>query len=221
LENKTLKSSVSDGITRIGDVYTAPDPRFITTLLLFSKGFPWDKFLQFFKEKKLVSCDAEDQIFLLRLLAVQELLCMDDKTLLQWTKQQFQLIGFLHMGYKANIPTLELLVHFRNILDEVGILSPFRKQCQKLILMHDKKKVSPKVKKFIPEPSSRGSQRVIGVKIDESEFESKFNAEKDMAWIVCPVCKSQNINKVLPPHWVGVTEEAWCRCRFCGNKFKL
>lgn len=210
-----MKSSVGDGVTCIEEVYIAPDPRFITTLLVFSKGFPWDKFLQFFNEKKLVSCSAEDQVFLLRLLAVQELLCMDDKTLLKWAKHQFQLIGFLHMGYKATIPTLELLVHFRNTLDEVGILSPFRKQCQKLILIHDEKKLDPKVKKFIPEAANWGSQRVIGVKIDEPE------SEKEMAWIACPVCKSQNINKVLPPHWVGIVEEEWCRCRFCGNKFQL
>jgi hypothetical protein len=216
LENKALKiSKRKEEDSPAEDIYTAPDPRFITTLLLFSKGFPWDKLLQFFRDKELVSCPAEDQIFLLRLLAVQEFLCLNDEELLKWTKHQFQLIGFLHMGYKANIPSPELLAHFRATLDEVGILASFRKQCQKLIIMHDDKHIDKNEKQLISEASNWGSQRIIGVKIEECE------SEKDAKWISCPVCKSQNINKVLPPHWVGVTTEDWCRCRFCGNKFKV
>lgn len=212
-----MKPSVSDGIPRVEEEYNAPDPRFIATLLIFAKGFPWDKFLQFFQDKKLVSCDAKDQVFLLRLLAVQELLCIDDKMLLKWIKHQFQLLGFLDMSYKATIPSVELLSEFRTVLEEVGILDPFRRQCQKLILMHDEKQPSDKQKKqFIAEPSKWGSQRVIGIQFDESESDT----EKEMTWISCPVCKSQNINKVLSPHWVKVKEESWCRCRFCGNKFK-
>lgn len=212
---ETLKISKNKEDIPTEDVYTAPDSRFITTLLLFSKGFPWEKFLQFFQDKDLLSCPAEDQIFLLRLLAVQEFLCLDDEALLKWAKQQFQLTGFLHMGYKAHIPSLELLVNFRSTLDAAGILVPFRKQCQKLIIMHDEKYTEKNSKQLITETSSWGSQRVIGVKTEDCE------SEKDAKWIACPVCKSQNVNKVLAPHWVGITEEDWCRCRFCGNKFKV
>ncbi len=210
-----MKISKSKEVAQTEDVYTAPDPRFITTLLLFSKGFPWDKLLQFFQDKKLVSCPAEDQIFLLRLLAVQEFLCLDDEALLKWVKQQFQLISFLHMGYKASIPSPQLLAQFRSILDELGILTSFRKQCQKIIIMHDNKYQEKKDNQLVPEASNWGSQRIIGVKIEDCQ------SEKDAKWIACPVCKSQNVNKVLAPHWAGITEEDWCRCRFCGNKFKV
>ena len=212
-----MKPSVSDGSSRKEDVYIAPDPRFISTLMVFAKGFPWRKFLQFFREKNVVSCSAEDQVFLLRLLAVQEMLCLDDEALLKWVKHQFQLISFLHIGYKANVPSLEQLVEFRTVIDAVGILSPFRKQCQKLIIMYGENcSVDLKQKAFLADSSSSwGSQRVIGLKNEDIEPNSESK------WISCPICESQNINKVLPPHWVGAQGGDWCRCRFCGNKFKL
>ncbi|MCK5809525.1 MAG: hypothetical protein KAH00_00470 [Cocleimonas sp.] len=210
-----MRISNSKEETQIESIFTAPDPRFISTLLLFSKGFPWDKLLQFFQSKNLVFCPAEDQIFLLRLLALQEFLCLDDEALLKWAKHQFQLTSFLHRGYKVNIPSPELLAHFRTTLDEVGILASFRKQCQKIIMMHDEKYKEKNNHQRIPEASNWGSQRIIGVNIEECQ------SEKDAKWIACPVCKSQNVNKVLAPHWVGITEEDWCRCRFCGNKFKI
>jgi hypothetical protein len=220
-----LKYSVSEDIARDKDVVSTPDLRFITILLIFSRGFPWDKFLLFFQDKKLMSYEGEDQVFLLRLLAVQEFLCIDDEALLKWVKHQFQLIGFLHMGYKATVPSVELLASFRTTLDTVGILAPFRQQCQKLIMMHDEKQPKDDEMQLIPEVLNWGSQRVIGVKADEIALESEAGAdsrsEKEVSWIACPVCKSQNINRVLPPHWVAVKEEDWCRCRFCGNKFKV
>ncbi len=212
-----MKPSVSDGSTNIEDTYIAPDPRFISTLMVFSKGFPWGKFLAFFREKKLVSSSTEDQIFLLRLLAVQEMLCLDDEALLKWVKHQFQLISFLHIGYKANVPSLDQLVEFRTVIDSVGILSPFRKQCQKLIIKYGENLTDDlKQKAFLTDSSSSwGSQRVIGLKNEDVEI------NPESKWISCPICESQNINKVLPPHWVGAQNGDWCRCRFCGNKFKL
>lgn len=214
-----MKYSVSEDITRDKDVVKTPDHRFITILLIFARGFPWDKFLLFFQDKNLISCEGEDQVFLLRLLAVQEFLCIDDDALLKWVKHQFQLIGFLHMGYKATIPSTELLARFRTTLDTVGILSPFREQCQKLIMMHDEKQANEDEVQLIPEVLNWGSQRVIGVKVEVEA--DKTDTDKNASWIACPVCKSQNINKVLSPHWVAVQEESWCRCRFCGNKFKV
>jgi len=211
-----LKPSVSDGFARKEEVYIAPDPRFISTLMVFAKGFPWGKFLQFFREKQLVSCSAEDQVFLLRLLAVQEMLCMDDEALLKWVKHQFQLISFLHIGYKARVPSIDLLVEFRTVINDVGILGPFRKQCQKQIVMYGENiGLELKQKKSMVDSSSWGSQRVIGLKNEDLELNSESK------WISCPVCESQNINKVLPPHWAGAQDGDWCRCRFCGNKFKL
>ncbi len=208
---------MSDGLTKIEDTYIAPDPRFISTLMVFSKGFPWGKFLAFFREKKLVSSSTEDQIFLLRLLAVQEMLCLDDEALLKWVKHQFQLISFLHIGYKANVPSLDQLVEFRTVIDSVGILSPFRKQCQKLIIKYGENLTDDLKQKafFADSSSSWGSQRVIGLKNEDVEI------NPESKWISCPICESQNINKVLPPHWVGAQDGDWCRCRFCGNKFKL
>ena len=210
-----MKSSVSDEATQ-EDVYKAPDPRFISTLAVLEKGFPWEKFLEFFREKELVKCSAEDQVFLLRLIAVQEMLCMGDDALLRWTKYQFQLMSFLHVGYRANVPSKELLSDFRATIDSVGILGPFRKQCQKLVVMYGDTKTGKPVKKFIVESSSWGSQRVIALKGGEELVEGKSSK-----WISCPVCKSKNINKVLPPHWVSAQDGDWCRCRFCGNKFKV
>ena len=199
------------------DVYKAPDPRFISALLVLEKGFPWAKFLQFFREKELVKCSAEDQIFLLRLLAIQEMLCMDDGALLKWANNQFQLMSFLHVGYRANMPSQELLHNFRATIDSVGILRAFRKQCQKLVVMYgeigDEKSNR---KKFIVESSRWGSQRVIALKGGE-----KLASEKYSKWVSCPVCKSKNINKIQSPHWVGAQHGDWCRCRFCGNKFKV
>ncbi|MCK5903476.1 MAG: hypothetical protein KAG28_10060 [Cocleimonas sp.] len=197
-------------------VYVAPDLRFISTLFVFTKGFPWRTFLQFFKDQELVTYPVSDQIFLLRLLAVQELLCLDDDALIKWARHQFQLISFLDIGYKMRVPSLETLVEFRSILEEVGILVPFRKQCQKMILMCDQQEGGEnRNPKFILESVGRGSQRVIGLKTEDSEDQSKNK------WIACPVCESQNVNKILPPHWVNVSDGDWCRCRFCGNKFRL
>jgi len=215
--DRILKPSVSNETAKREDIYIAPDPRFISTLMVFAKGFPWGKFLQFFREKELVSYSAEDQIFLLRLLAVQEMLCLDDEALLKWVKHQFQLSNFLHIGYKPKVPSLEQLVEFRTVIDAVGILSSFRKQCQKLIIMHGENlSVDLKQKALLSDSSSRwGSQRVIGLKNEDAEQNSESK------WISCPICESQNINKVLPPHWAGAQDGDWCRCRFCGNKFKL
>ena len=209
-----LKPSVSTGSVKKEDAFIAPNSRFISTLMVFTKGFPWSRYLQFFEEKKLISSSAEDQVFLLRLLAAQELLCLDDKSLLKWAKHQFQLIGFLHIGYQAKVPSIDLLVEFRTAIDAVGILEPFRKQCQKLIIMYGENEES-KQDKFLVESTSWGSQRVIGLKNEELDDNSESK------WVSCPVCESQNINKILPPHWLGVQDGDWCRCRFCGNKFKI
>jgi len=195
------------------NAYIAPSPRFITTLSIFAKGFPWDKFLQFFKDKQLIACDAEDQIFLLRLLAVQELLCIDDEALLTWVERQFLLTGFLHMGYKANVPSLGLLTHFRTILDAVGILSPFRQQCQKLITLHDQRYPEKRITYSIESFLDSGLQRHTD---NERETEPKPKIAKRNS---CPICNSEYIKKILPQYGISLSEENWYQCHFCGNKF--
>jgi hypothetical protein len=191
------------------NAYIAPSPRFITTLSIFAKGFPWDKFLQFFKDKQLIACDAEDQIFLLRLLAVQELLCIDDEALLTWAERQFLLIGFLHMGYKANVPSLELLTHFRTTLDAVGILSPFRQQCQKLITLHDQRYPEREASYSMDSLLNSGLHHLTG-----SETDSKIVKKH-----ACPICNSEYIKKIPPQYGINLTEKNWYQCHFCGNKF--
>lgn len=219
-----MKPLARNGTTVVGeDTYVAPDPRFIRTLIILTKGFPWDKFVEFFQEKQLMDCGVTDQLFLLRLIAIQEMLCLDDDALLKWTKHQFQIISFLHLGYNAKVPSADLLAEFRTTIDNVGILAPFRKQCQKLIIMYGEAPTQEFGKKqLIVEAKNWGSQRVIGLKIGEAEDEEETqDKSKKSKWVSCPVCKSQNINKVLPPHWVSAQDGDWCRCRFCGNKFKL
>lgn len=208
-----MKFSESKEKTHNEATYTAPDPRFISTLLMFSRGLPWEKFSVFFKEKQLIPCDAEDQVFLLRLLAIQEFLCLDDETLLKWSKHQFQLIGFLHSGYRANSPSAELLANFRTILETVGILTPFRQQCQKIIMMHDEKCLENNYNQLVIESSKWGSRRVIRIKVEGTKL------KKDAKWVACPICKSQNINKVQSPHWMVSKGKNCCRCRSCRNKF--
>jgi predicted Zn-ribbon and HTH transcriptional regulator len=80
-------------------------------------------------------------------------------------------------------------------------------------MMHDEKCLEKNHNQLIIEPSKWGSKRVIGIKVDDTKL------AKDATWVACPMCKSQNINKVQSPHWVVSKEERWCRCRFCGNKF--
>lgn len=116
--------------------YKAPDPDFISAISLFSSSLPWDRFKKFFKSGKLLDLSGDEQLILLRFIAVQELLCLNDADLLRWLKNQFYLFSFLQPGYKPRLPTLELLKRFRTELDNVGLLEPFRKHCQHIIQEH-------------------------------------------------------------------------------------
>ena len=74
-----------------GNSYVAPDPHFISSVLLFASSLPWSKFERFFATKKLINISASEQLTLLRLVALQEILCINDNALLQWTKNQLYL----------------------------------------------------------------------------------------------------------------------------------
>ena len=121
---------------QFGETYIAPDPDFISAISFFSSSLPWDRFKIFFDARKLVGLNGDEQLTLLRFLAVQELLCLDDQDLLRWLKNQFYLFSFLQPVFKPRLPTLELLKQFRSELDNIGLLEPFRKHCQHIIAEH-------------------------------------------------------------------------------------
>ena len=121
------------------ETYIAPDPDFISAISFFSSSLPWDRFETFFKSRKLVNLSSEEQLILLRFLAVQELLCLNDPDLLSWLKNQFYLFSFLQPGFKPRLPTVKLLKQFRSELDNIGLLEPFRKHCQHIIQEHSQR----------------------------------------------------------------------------------
>ena len=78
-----------------------------------------------------------EQLILLRLIALQELLCLNDDALLKWSKHQLYLFSFMQADFQPRIPSKELVVEFRSKFDKIGLLKPFRKQCQRLISEHE------------------------------------------------------------------------------------
>ncbi len=128
--------SFVDNDMQFGETYIAPDPDFISAISFFSSSLPWDRFKTFFDSRKLVGLNGEEQLTLLRFLAVQELLCLDDQDLLRWLKNQFYLFSFLQPDFKPRLPTIALLKQFRSELDKIGLLEPFRKHCQHIIAEH-------------------------------------------------------------------------------------
>jgi hypothetical protein len=120
-----------------GGSYVAPDPHFVSTVALFASSLPWERFKKFFDTKKMVNLSSNEQLILLRLVALQEFLALDDKALLRWAKHQLYLFSFMQPDFKPKLPTQELLIEFRESFDKVGLLKPFRKQCQRLIAEHD------------------------------------------------------------------------------------
>ncbi len=141
-----------------GETYLAPDPDFISAISYFSSSLPWDRFEKFFARRKLVGLNGEEQLILLRFLVIQELLCLDDRDLLRWLKNQFYLFSFLQPEFKPRLPTLELLKQFRAELDTIGLLEPFRKHCQFIIQEHSQRfpRIKPTNK---PEPADLSESR--------------------------------------------------------------
>lgn len=119
-----------------GSAYVAPDPQFVSTVALFASSLPWDKFRKFFQKKKIVNISDNEQLILLRLIAMQDVLALDDESLLRWAKHQLYLFSFMQPDFQPKLPTVELLAEFRKNFDKAGLLKPFRKQCQRLITEH-------------------------------------------------------------------------------------
>ena len=202
-----------------GNSYVAPDPHFISSILLFANSLPWVKFEKFFETKKLVAISATEQLTLLRLVALQEILCIDDEALLKWTKNQLYLLSFMQPDFEPRLPSVKLLTEFRSKFDEVGLLKPFRKQCQRLIREQETRLPPISVDSEI-EASTLQSQydynayKVTDIKVDLLNIESSSGA-------LCPNCGSHNVIQLAPSQVASsLPSISFSRCRFCGNTFR-
>jgi len=201
-----------------GHSYIAPDPHFISTVLLFTNSLPWVKFEKFFEAKKLVNITATEQLTLLRLLALQEILCINDEALLRWTKNQLYVFSFLQSDFKPKLPTVKLLSEFRSKFDEVGLLKPFRKQCQRLIEENENRSLSFTVDEKIESVALQSKLEVTTVvnkdKIDQKDRECTSG-------LSCPNCGSHNVIHLAPSQVASsLPKISFSRCRFCGNTFR-
>ena len=209
-----------------GSAYVAPDSHFISSVSVLANNLPWAKFKKFFDSKSLVSISAEDHLVLLRLLAMQELLCLDDESLLRWAKHQLYLFGFMQPEFQAKIPVNELLNDFRAELDKQGLLKPFRKQCHKLLEAHEQSfptlaLVENSIEKdetvdvtFI---SANKKPRNIRIEAVQS---GRYEAENSSG-VKCTSCGSSNIIKLKPSQEASTLPEiSFSRCQFCGNTFR-
>lgn len=203
--------------------YQAPDPMFITTVMALAQGFPWGRFERFFESRPLIKASAVDQVFLMRVLALQEMLCLDDAEVLMWVKNQLYLFAFISPNYKPKMPSEALLEAFRQRLDELNILQPFRKRCQRVILKHG----------TIAE-ASRSSVAFSGALTGLADMEPFPRNTRDQhspgnlelteieeRWVACPLCNSAKLSEYVPTHLRVADCEPWANCQECGHKFKI
>ena len=191
-----------------GDAYVAPDSHFISSIALFSNSLPWDKFESFFEKRKLVNLSGREQLILLRVIAMQELLCLNDDEMLKWSKHQLHLLSFMQPNYTPRMPTKPLLLEFRKNLDEVGLLKPFRKQCQKIVEEHESR--------FPTIVRTKNTKHRIAndTKIDLLNIGNNSDT-------ACPSCGSNNVVKIQPSQEASsLPSISFSRCRFCGNTFR-
>ena len=205
-----------------GSAYVAPDSHFISSVSVLSNNLPWAKFIKFFNTKSLVNISAEDHLVLLRLLALQELLCLDDESLLRWAKHQLSLFGFMQPSFQAKVPISDLLSEFRLELDKQGLLKPFRNQCHKLLEAHEKSFPTLSLVEnddtvdvtFI---SANKAPKKIRI---ESTQETQYSAENTTG-IECSNCGSSNVIHLKPSQEASsLPDITFSRCQFCGNTFR-
>lgn len=206
-----------------GSSYVAPDPHFISMIVLFSSSLPWNRFKKFFEAKKMINLSGGEQLILLRLIALQEVLCLEDRALLKWTKHQLYLFSFIQPDFQPKLPTKELLVEFREEFDKVGLLKPFRKQCLRLISEHENRfppidldESLSTAKLLRKKNSARGfsSRKVSDTTVDLPNLKNSTNTS-------CPNCGSKNVVKVKPTQAESsLPDIRFSRCRFCGNTFR-
>jgi len=200
--------------------YKAPDPMFIATVSAMSQGFPWDRFEHFFESQSLIKASAQDQVFLLRILALQEMLCLDDQAVLDWVKNQLYLFAFISPHYKPKIPSEALLSSFREKLDDINILEPFRLRCQTMILKYS---AMHEVSYHMPD-ESLFSDYLYGK--DDAELSTVSKSDLDQLtleerWATCPVCDSASLQSTTHDTASKAASVPWAMCKQCGHQFKV
>lgn len=203
-------------------MYVAPDHAFISAVSGMVKNFPWERFERFFEARPLVRASAIDQVFMLRVLAIQELLCADDERVLAWLKSQMYLSAFLSPEFQPKVPTKALLDDFRNELRDANLLEPFRLRCQKIILQKQSNATgsvepssyleafSPSIEDF---PEITDNQE-LPLHSKEMALENQLEDK----WVTCPKCERSALSKVVSQN-SGVLPQA--SCDHCGHYFKV
>lgn len=189
--------------------YQAPSPVFIRTVVALGQGFPWDRFERLFKHQPLIQATAKDQVFVLRVLALQELLCTDDEAMVRWLNNQMHLFAFITDAH-PRVPSAVQLRLFRQKLDEISVLQPFRKRCQRIILKH--------------EMLSESDTPVDGKGLeggDSADLVPLMMTEIEERWVICPLCDSSSLESYIPDHLTASDHEPWADCQQCGHKFRV
>ena len=194
-------------------LYTAPDHAFISAVSGMLQSLPWERFERFFEVRPLVKSSAIDQVFMLRVLAIQELLCIDDDSVLAWMKSQKYLSAFLSPEVKPKVPKKVLLDDFRKELQDANLLEPFRLRCQNVILKkHGKTQI-------VDEPSSYLD--IFAPEIDDFPeiivYDESTSSTEDK-WVICPKCNSSELNKIESQEGEVIPHAS---CNQCGHDFKV
>lgn len=202
--------------------YTAPDPLFITTVQALAQGFPWERFERFFESRPLINATASDQLFLMRVLALQEMLCLDDANVLKWVKNQLYLFAFISPGYKPRLPNEAVLGSFRQKLDDLNILQPFRMRCQQVILKYGEPVASSESTPAMPnDPAGFEAYLYSGITPETSSIESIDFPDIEEKWVTCPLCDSSALGEYVATDSQENNTDPWADCQQCGHKFKV
>jgi len=204
--------------------YSAPDNAFIKTVSVMVQSFPWERFERYFESKPLIEASALDQVFLLRVLAIQELLCLDDESVLRWLKSQMYLFAFLSPGFKPKVPTKSLLNNFRDKLQDANLLEPFRVRCHNIIVRQNGSHSAPHqvettgyIEAFAPSPLNLSESGMLkDTKVSASEALAEIQLEDK--WVICPECESSALQNVAPSAKSSAPQAC---CKQCGHRFKV
>ena len=202
--------------------YKAPDPLFITTVQALAQGFPWERFERFFESRPLIKASAMDQVFLMRVLALQEMLCLDDAEVLKWVKNQLYLFAFISPGYKPRLPNETILESFRKKLNELNILQPFRLRCQQVILKYGESSMAPESTPILPDdPAGFDAYLYSGVDAERNATDTMTFPDIEERWVTCPLCESSALSSYVPADLRQSGCDPWADCQQCGHKFKV
>lgn len=201
--------------------YSAPGHTFLSTVSRMVQSFPWERFERYFEARPLIEASAVDQVFILRVLAIQEVLCVDDEGILHWLKNQMYLSAFLSPGFKPKVPTKELLCDFRGKLDEENLLESFRLRCQYIILQESPKPVTAEERTNYVKESTPTTMDFSEITHSHDRFRSTDETLSEVEikdeWVACPHCDSTELNQVASG--LGSKLPHAC-CNRCGHHFK-